>query len=352
MSGMGVIRRGAWVALAVLAACVVAACGGSGQGGSKAASTGDPALDKLVAAAKKEGQVTFYSVPAEEEAQRVVDAFSQKYGIRTNFQRLVSAQLQQRFSAEAQAGAPGADAIIVSRSPFVVDAEKKGWLIGPGKAGIPGYPPAGLPKKFVQPEMSTAIIQLTPSAIAFNTDAVPATQAPKDWPALLNPRYKGKILMPDPSSSPAYIDFWYRIEKQYGIGYLRKLRGQVSRMFPSTVPMTEALAAGEGAIGVPAVPVVVTGLKGHGAPLDFAIPAATTGPEEIVGIAAKAKHPNAARLFAHFMLSAEGSKALSGNDPGTVSPYDTKRLPSGYESIDHAEAVKHQAEIYSAFGVK
>lgn len=338
---------------ALMALLAVAACGGSGGSdtGTQGASTGDPALDKLVTAARAEGQLTFYSVPAENEAQRVADAFAKKYGVHATFQRLVSSQLEQRYSAEAQSGAPAADVVLVSRSPFVVDAERKGWLIGPGKAHIPGYPDPTLPKRFRIGDIDSAIVQMVPSAIGFNTDEVSEDQAPKDWPDLLDPKYKGKILMPDPTSSPAYLDFWYSVERRYGVGYLRRLRAQVSRLFAGTVPMTEALAAGEGSVGVPAVGAVLAQLHAKGAPLGFAIPPVTAGPEIVVGISAKAKHPDAARLFARFLTSPEGTRLLD-DDPGVISPYGGAKLPAGYTSVDHAEAMKHQSEIYGAFGVK
>lgn len=45
----------------------------------------------------------------------------------------------------------------------------------------------------------------------------------------------------------------------------------------------------------------------------------------------RAKHPNAARLFANYVLSAEGNKVVN-DDPGGVTLYDTSRLPKEYRS--------------------
>lgn len=42
---------------------------------------------------------------------------------------------------------------------------------------------------------------LTPEVIAYNRDAIPAREAPSDWDALLDPKWKGKIVIRDPVAS-------------------------------------------------------------------------------------------------------------------------------------------------------
>lgn len=349
MRGRRLIGR---VALVALVAGVLAGCGGSGSGGGgQTATGGGSALDKLVAAAKKEGELTVYGAPQQEDAERVIDAFSQQYGIQVRYQRLVSAELEQRYAAEMSAGAPSADLILSAVDPFFADAEKKGWIVGTGKANIPDFPPPGFSKRFLVGDLDTALAQIVPHTIAFNTDKVPAAQAPKDWPALLNPRFKGQVLMVDPTSSSEYVDFWYLVERKYGLGYLQKLRAQVSRMYPSTVPMTQALGAGEGAVGVPALRVTVAPAKAQGAPVADTMPPVTSGPAIPVGISVKAKHPNAARLFARFLLSRQGQGLLNQAD-GAVAAYNEHELPSGFARVDHAKAMAHQREIFAALGVK
>lgn len=44
----------------------------------------------------------------------------------------------------------------------------------------------------------------------------------------------------------------------------------------------------------------------------------------------KARHPNAGRLLANYIMSAEGNKVFNV-DPGLISVYDTSRLPRQYE---------------------
>jgi iron(III) transport system substrate-binding protein len=342
-------RLGAVLAAAALLG--LTACGG-GDGGDAAADdaakSGNKPLADLITKAREEGSVTFYSVPPEDVAQALADAFTEKYGIDASFVRLTAAPLAQRFSAEAEAGRPGADMIMVSNSPFYADGVAKKWLTPLPDADIPDYP-AGLPDDFVLADKGTAVVQVQPSGFGYNTDQVSEQDAPKDWPDLLDPKWKGKILMANPKSSPAYVDFWYMIEQEYGIDYLTDLRAQVARFYDGTVPLTEAMAAGEGAITVPNVTSAVQPAKDKGAPVAINVPSLTNGPEIVAGIAAKAQHPNAARLFTHFVLSEEGNRILN-SQPGSVSPYDESSMPAKFTRVNHADAAKKEKEILSALG--
>ena len=73
---------------------------------------------------------------------------------------------------------------------------------------------------------------LTPEVIAYNTEAVKEADAPKDWDDVLDPKWKGKILIRDPIASGtmraifgAIIARSMRADRQPDAGYewLRKL---------------------------------------------------------------------------------------------------------------------------------
>ena len=67
--------------------------------------------------------------------------------------------------------------------------------------------------------------------------------------------------------------------------------------------------------------------------MDAVTPEDATGVEMqlLMTASAKAKYPNAARLFANYLLSPEGNRVFN-DDPGTISIYDTTRLPKRYVS--------------------
>jgi iron(III) transport system substrate-binding protein len=330
-------------ALAVLAGA--GACGGEPTGTDTGAPSGSAApagLDALIAQAKDEGSLVWYSVPAEGIAKKVSDGFEQAYGIDVEFQRLASADLAQRYSAEASAGDPAADAVIVSNTPFVAETRKQGWTVPLADAGIPTFP-ATYPGRFLLNERGTAIVSIEPSGIAYNTDAVPGDQVPEDWKDLADPKWKGKLLLIDPAGSPAYLDFWSVVADKEGPDVLEGIAANVARTYPTGVPAVEALGAGEGSIVVPSTGSIVAGAKAKGAPVGYAQPAITNGPELALLVSKDAAHPNAARLFAWYILFGDGQKLL--NDlPTTASPATGEDLPAGYQRAP-ANAAARKEEL-------
>jgi len=327
-----------------MAVCVVALGGSAGvwaQAAKASASKAVPAnpqaaqqeLESLIKAARAEGEVMFYSSPTENVAARVRDAFMKKYGVKAQFLRLTGSGLLQRYASEAEAGTFVADVITTAGDSvgYAEDGIRKGWIEPVSAARLPVLMSGEFPAKFMTGP--TAIIQISPWGIAYNTEKVKREDVPRDWPDILHPRFKGQINLTNPRSSDAHIDHWTIILDKYGEAFFTSLRAQNGRQFNGGVPSTNALAAGEGSLQVPAVPGQIQGVKDKGAPVDWVAIDYSTGVEIQVALThrAKAKHPAAARLFAHFILTEEGNKILN-SDPGSVSVYDTKALPADYRS--------------------
>ncbi|CAH1660409.1 ABC transporter substrate-binding protein [Chelatococcus asaccharovorans] len=327
-------RRAMW--LAVAGATMALAAGGPAlaQGPVPAAD-----LPALIKAAQAEGEFTFYSAATENVASRVTKAFADKYGIKAQFLRLGSAALLQRYATEAESGKIVADIILSGGNsvPFARQGIAKGWIEPLSKAGIPAVTSGEFPKAFDRDV--SAIVQVQLWQFAYNNEKVKAADAPKDWPDILNPKYKGEFILPDPASSDAYVDLWAALYAKYGDEFFKKLREQDPRLFPAGVPAMQSLAAGEGAVQAPVTAPQTKAIQDKGAPLTIVRPSYTTGVEMqlILTDRAKAKSPNAARLFANFLMSAEGNKLLNA-EVGNVSVYDTTAFPPEYVSPDPGNA--------------
>jgi iron(III) transport system substrate-binding protein len=354
---MKVFRPRALAVLLVAAAVLVVAAGaGAAKKKPKGPTLLHPgsALAALVKKAQAEGSLNFYTVPPDPEVRRVADAFTKRWGVKVTWTRFGTSDLQTRFSAEAQSGSPGADLLLLSNSQWVGLAERRGWVSGPKQVGLPGWPkgqiPVGYPKKLLT-NSGSAIVQLQPSTFLINTNLVKPADAPKDWKDLLDPKWKGKIILTDPTSSPAFVDLWWAVQrKEGGIDFLKKLRGQAIRLYPGVAPLTQAVIAGEAPIAVPGVPAIAESLIAKGAPLREVTPSVTNGPEEVVLLTNKAKHPNAAKLFAWFLLT-PGGQALLNADPGVISAWDVNKLPAQYTRVDPAVSSTMKSAIFGAFGV-
>jgi iron(III) transport system substrate-binding protein len=289
-------------------------------------------LDALVKAAKAEGEVVLYSAATENVAKKVGAAFTAKYGIKFSFVRLSSNLLMPRYSAEMEAGNAQADLLWVygGAKSFADDGVAKGWLESIATADLPVIKSGEYPKALNRG--NSAVIQAAPWGIAYNTERLNAGDVPKTFEQLINPGFKGQILIPDPRVTDAYVGFWALILDKLGEPYFEKLRAQNPRFYQSGVPMIQALAAGEGLLSVPALGATAAADKAKGAPLDMSFPDLTTGAEMevVITAAAKAKYPTAGRLFANYVMSKEGNAVLNSNE-GDVSIYGATGLPPKYE---------------------
>ena len=338
--------RCAWLLLAMLGAAATsfAEQGAGGRhasspvllaqaaGARPAAAAVQAEVDALVKAARAEVEVTFYFSLVESTAKRVADGFSAKYGIKAQFVRAPSTATLLRFAAEAEAGNYGADLMFVGGSlDFAKDGVSKGWLDPIAQAGIPAVRSGEFPARFVLGPVAT--VTLTPWLIAFNSDKVRGADIPKDWNGLLNSKFNGQILIADPRSSDAYVPFWVALLDAYGEAFFTQLRALNPRPYKSGIPAAQGMAAGEGSFTVPAIAATVLALKSKGAPVGMVTPDFTVGVETNVFITArgKARHPNAARLFAHYAMSPDGNTVFNAED-GAVSVYDNGGLPRQYKS--------------------
>ncbi len=338
------IRR-TGIALVAGLALVTAACGGGGEEDSAEAAEGNeqgaddgsdaddaggddaaPAgLEELIAAAQEEGSITFYGAPDERVLRAMAEDFQGKYGVTVEPVRLVTSDLTQRFAAEAEAGAPVADVVISTHSPFFDDALANGWLESISDAGLPDFP-GTFPEADLENGGATAPASLVPTELVYNTDAFP--EAPDSWEVYGEPEMAGEIQMAHPDSSPANISFWSLIHQEYGEELLQAIAANEPAWHNSAVPATQAVAAGEGSLAHPGVRAIVRTLQAEGAPVEVAALGPTTGPEMALGLAAGSESPNAAKLFAHYVMSEEGNE-LMAEVSEAASPYGLNQ-PEGW----------------------
>lgn len=320
---------------------------GPGHAQSGGASAGT--LGALVTAAKAEGDLTLYSSMPENATKRLTDAFTTKYGIKVGFLRISSAPLMQRFANEAEAGKGSADMAIFTGGvvPFAKEGIKKGWIEAISEAKLPALTDGTYPAKF---DLGvTAIVSIGPWGIAYNTNKVKGTDIPKDWKDLANPKWKGQLLLHDPTISEAYDDFWGALRERYGEPFFAMIRSQTPRTYGNAIHAIQGLSAGEGALLIPSTGALAQGAVDKGAPVAMVYLPYTTGVEMQVMLGARnrSKAPNAARLLANYVLSEEGNRVFN-NDPGSFSVYDTTGLPREYRP-GRTEQVSGTAARLDAF---
>lgn len=345
---------GVLLAAALLSATVLlAGCAGgtASTGGAPASPTptgagAESELDALIAEAKKEGGVSVYAVFDERIVQGVQAAFTETYGVDFSYTRATAAEIAQRFSAEAEVGAPVADVILNLNDGFIMDALKSGELEPLEDADIPGYPNELADEAVLD---GTAIVQLAQLAIAYNTDHVDEL---KGWEDLLDPSLEGKVAIGSPENG-IYNSLFYSLGNEYGDDFLKDLGGQVGRVYSSGSQIIEALGSGEAYAVAGTLAAAIEAAKGQGAPVDSVVPEPTLMAPTLMALNANAPHPAAARLLAYFLTTEAGLEVLN-DGPGLESPTSADVLTTGwiYNPELNAEAAEHSAEIKSALGIQ
>ena len=157
-------------------------------------------------------------------------------------------------------------------------------------------------------------LYLTPAMPVYNSKAIPAAEAPREWDDLLDPRWKGKILIRDPLASGTMRAVWgWVLSKSVretgspdaGFQWLRRLDAQTKEYVFNPILMYEKVVRQEGLITIWDLPDTLLERQ-RGSPLQYVFPKSGTPViDDAVGIVAGSKHPELARAFVDFLGSRE-----------------------------------------------
>jgi len=279
----------------------------------------DSHTQKLLDGAKKEGALVWYMSASIEDAKAILLAFNKKYPfLKTDFFRAGSARLFNRIMNEVRAGKVLFDLVAV-RGLETHQLVKAGLLqpyVSPESAA---YPAGFKDSKGYWVDYFDSY-----NVIGYNTQLVARDQAPKSWEDLLDPKWKGKIALDEENFSwyGAMTQKWGKEKTQR---YMRALAKQDIQLRNGQTLIAQLMAAGEFSVAM-VLAHRIEKMKEQGAPVAWVT---TLDPVTVslhpIGIAAKAPHPNAAKLFVDFILSKDGQQLLLSIERTPARPgIDTK----------------------------
>ena len=277
----------------------------------KIAQLKDPGRQKILEeGAKKEGKLVWYTTLIVDGAVRpMVAAFQKKYPfIKVDYYRADSGVLFQKAKAEFDANRHLAD--ILDGTTPIPPARDAGML-------RPFYSPElkNIQELYIDPEHYWVAQNVYYMVLAYNTEMVPAAQAPKTDEDLLNPRWKGKMAWSTSSGSggPQVIGGFLKLYgEEKGLQYLKKLAAQdVANIQGSGRNVLDKVIAGEYAIGLNMfhdhiLPSVEQGAPVKGVPLRPAVNSIA----QVMALLKNAPNPCAAMLFIDFFCSDEGQSVM------------------------------------------
>lgn len=280
--------------------------------------------NQMVAGAKKEGTVVLYGDIGPTLRVKLGEAFKRKFGVDTEFVPGKPPEIAPKYLTERTANLSLCDILITGQTttltvlkPRKVLASPRPSLILPEVLDSKAWPNGALP--FLdKDQLALALIAGYVRFITINTELVKEGEI-TSYADLLNPKWKGKIVLFDPSI-PGNGGTWlvFTMLKAYGREagekYLRQLAQQGVTVTRDARFSGESVARGKYAIGIGTALQVEQDLAQAHAPIAWAhlkeggmvIPGAY-----VVALPDKPAHPNAAALMMNFLLSKEGQQIAS-----------------------------------------
>ncbi len=297
------------------AASPVATKAPAGNQNAAAPAAGPTAWEKAALAGKQEGKVVIYTTLGVEVRNFFAGFFTKQYGVDIEFVTGRSAEVFAKLAAERRAGLYLGD-VYVGGSSSQLQLKEAGFI-------VPVEPALLLPevadKKmweggellFVDRDRTILIFGSHVNIpLVINKDMVnPPIKSMKE---LLEPKWKGKILLDDPTQSgPGNLDMT-AIGEMIGESFIRELAKQEPIIVRDKRTLIEWVARAKNPIGLgPNIEMLTEFLKA-GAPIATDIPSDltfTSSASGLVSIMDKAAHPNAATVFVNWLLSKEGQTA-------------------------------------------
>lgn len=265
-------------------------------------------MERIVAAARKEGTLTLYTTIAEKDLPALIKPFEAKYGIKVNTWRAGTDKVLQRSLAEAAANRNEVDAIHFGSPEMEALAREK--VLQPVLS--PSY--RLLQPGSVPPHHQWAATLLSVWVQAYNTGVVKKEDLPKTYADLLDPKWKGKLGLEAKNQDwfQAVVDIMGGGDK--GLKFFSDLvaKNGVSPRTGHTL-LTNLVVSGEVPLALTVYNYMPEQAKKKGAPVDWFALEPAVARSNAVGVARKAPHPHAALLFHEYMLT-EAQPLMVGID--------------------------------------
>jgi iron(III) transport system substrate-binding protein len=337
-------RRRPWAQSVLAVASVLAlgaaltACGDDSSATSSTDATSAAALmaqqcggtqsdwQTLIEGAQKEGQVTVAGPPNPDVNSQVPAAFKSRFGISVNYIAGSSGETAQKIQSERAANVYSLDDFLAGGNTMstVIYGGKwlqdlKSQLVSPQLAQAATWQGAGDHAPFVDQPNYNSVAKLSiqgQEQILINTDMV--GDSIKGWKDLLDPKWKGKIVAMDPTTGSGLgFNVAVMLYSKLGPSFINQLyKGQGVVLQTDDRQAADAVAKGQDAvaIGVSEANGQIDQMIDDGLPVKVIsmpddAPAMVSAGYGELGLMEHPAHPNAAKLFANWLMCPDGNEA-------------------------------------------
>jgi len=255
----------------------------------------------LIERAKREGTLTLYTSLAPTESKPLADAFEQKYGVKVQLWRAQSDEVVQRVVNEAKGRRFAVDVIETNGPEMEMIAREK--LLGELHSAYV----ADLPANAIPAHRTWFPDRMNYFVVGYNTTKVKRSDIPPTYEGFADPKWKGRIAL-EATDSEWMATLIKASPGNKGADLMRKIAALQPGLRKGHVLLASLVAAGDVPVGLAMYNSNVETLKRKGAPIDYVPVQPVVARPQGIGVARNAPHPNAAILFAEFVLSPDGQK--------------------------------------------
>lgn len=263
---------------------------------------------KLIEAAKKEGgKVVIYGSLESSVVDAVIAAFRKRTGLNAEYWRASAMSVMNRSMSEFRAGSPLYDVVLNNSDPLLIMANE---------AMIAKYD-SPTAKKYPKDQIDARLGPISRYGIVgvlYHKGLVKPEDAPKRIEDIVNPKFKGMLVMADPTLHVTTIQWLASLDRIMAKDKTDKFIHDLAAMKPTLVesmlPVSERVATGEMPIGLTFVKYAYSAAKG-GAPLDYMRMDKMLGDTHFAVLSNKAPHANAGKAFIDYYLDDESMKILA-----------------------------------------
>lgn len=337
-----VIAAGALAVLVTVAGC------GSGTAGQSPNGDAANSANQLYQQAKSEGEVDFWGPEDKDEIQALAAVFAKTYpGVKVVDFEIEAGDMVPKIITGSRAGNPGLDAgeaglgdtAALSARNLIATHDNWSKLIPMAKG-----------TELQGGKLLAWYNILHP--IGYNTNLVSATDAPKTWNDLLDPKWRGKIIIEPRAKSFQYIG---AAEGQAAlVAYMTKLKAQHPIYVNGGSTVAQQLSAGVAPIAVGMYAYQLDLLHSQkNAPVAWSAPDPIGADQNVTFTVVGAKHPAAAQLWINWLSSDAGLAAqlkidgkgsiLEGPDAQAVKASHAKLVIETEQNTKQLSQYEHAA---------